>query len=97
MLKDEKKTEKMETVSFMYQSIRQIEYINQDLRLETDFPELCKDVGSSRSAPTHVVTSITRGCNAVLVFNKYYQSMNDLNKIAGSLQATISLGNSLKL
>ena len=82
----------MASVSFMYQSIKKIEYINQDLRLAPDFPELCKNVGSSRSSPTHVVTSVTTGCNAVLVFNKLTTDGTEENKIQGELKATISMG-----
>ena len=92
MLQDARKTEKMQSVSFMYQSIKKIEYINQDLRMSPDFPELCKNVGSDRSSPTHVVTSVTTGCNAVLVFNKMLTSDTTESKIAGHLKATISMG-----
>ena len=92
MLQDARKSEKMQSVSFMYQSIKKIEYINQDLRMQPDFPELCKNVGSDRSSPTHVVTSVTTGCNAVLVFNKMMTSDTTENKIQGRLKAEISLG-----
>ena len=92
LLQDTRKTEKMQSVSFMYQSIKQIEYINQDLRMQPDFPELCKNVGSGRSSPTHVVTSVTTGCNAVLVFNKLMTSDTSESKIQGELKASISLG-----
>ena len=92
MLQEEKKSEKIQSVSFMYQSIREINFINQDLRMEPDFPELCKDVGSGSSNPTHVVTSVTKGLNAVLDFQKFTDDSTTEKILSGKLKAAISMG-----
>ena len=89
-LTERKKTEKDVNIAYYYESIRQIEFINQGMRMAPDFPEICKDLGKE-NGPTHVVTSITRGLSAVLEFKKKVRTDSDVSKIIADLEITLDL------
>ena len=89
-LSEQKKTEKDVSIAFFYESIRQVEFINQNLRMNPDFPQLCKD-RNDEDGPTHVVTSVTKGITAVIDFTKRVGADAAVTRIKASLEIALRL------
>lgn len=66
-LHERKKKAKSVSVTLSYESIKSVEFINQEMRTSLDFPNICRNInGKDNDGPTHVVTSIVRGFRAFL-------------------------------
>ena len=89
-LTDNKEKEVVQSVSMFYESIRDTQFIPQDLRLQIDYPDMCKDQGGDES-PTHVVTSVTRGLNAVLEYRMNAKNSSDKSVIIATLQGSVTI------
>ena len=89
-LTDNKEKELVQSVSMFYESIRDTQFIPQDLRLQIDYPDMCKDQGGDES-PTHVVTSVTRGLNAVLEYRMNAKNSSDKSVIIATLQGSVTI------
>ena len=89
-LSEQKKTEKDVSIAFFYESIRQTEFINQNLRMNPDFPQICKDT-KDENGPTHVVTSVTKGITAVMDFTKRVGADAAVTRIKASLEIALQL------
>ena len=89
-LTDNKEKEVVQSVSMFYESIKDTQFIPQDLRLQIDYPDMCKDQGGDES-PTHVVTSVTRGLNAVLEYRMNAKNSSDKSVIIATLQGSVTI------
>ena len=89
-LTDNKEKELVQSVSMFYESIRDTQFIPQDLRLQIDYPDMCKDQGGDES-PTHVVTSVTRGLNAVLEYRMNAKNSSDKSIIIATLKGSVGI------
>ena len=89
-LTDNKEKELVQSVSMFYESIKDTQFIPQDLRLQIDYPDMCKDQGGDES-PTHVVTSVTRGLNAVLEYRMNAKNSSDKSIIIATLKGSVGI------
>ena len=89
-LTDNKEKEVVQSVSMFYESIKDTQFIPQDLRLQIDYPDMCKDQGGDES-PTHVVTSVTRGLNAVLEYRMNAKNSSDKSIIIATLKGSVGI------
>ena len=83
-LRNGRKTTKSVSVSLLYESVRYQQSISQEMRVQVDYAELCKEV-NKEDGPTHIVSSITRGMNAVFEFQTKTDNEKNNDVIGGSL------------
>ena len=84
-------SEEKVNVALIYESTRYQESISQEMRFGLDNADLCKKVDEP-NGPTHVVSSITRGMNAVFEFQKKKDTEANKDTIAGSFEIYMETG-----
>ena len=82
-LHDRKSSEKQSRVTLQYKSTSHFEQLTMDQLCEIQHP------GVADSYATHVVTGITYGADAFLVFDRLISKGEKLDEVSGSMDATI--------
>ena len=83
--------------ALIYNSQTSTESLTQEIIKNVDYPNICNNNVGDPSGPTHVISSITRGFNAVFNFRHEKSSDYAQTNVEGSLRAVIDSIPSLKI